>query len=273
MTEELPVAGEVALGIVTGAMGGMRPMNDFYDIATQADAALATLQGDYASPPATRKQTTAPAQIAAGIETIKGTPHDHGQLGTLMPAVQSAIEQLQNYALTVSQQAAGSHNTLLAYVQKLEREMRMHWWVVGGWSGASGKLFSKMEITIAALQSGLELVTKNPAPLGLHAAPALLNLVLERGREEIPEIAIQDIVGKVGLSWRKENYQEFSASPNAALCPVALMFGLSGEADDAEDWKAAFIRKTGIDPTATISPLNFALQVYREQILRRQLKI
>ena len=51
------------------------------------------------------------------------------------------------------------------------------------------------------------------------------------------------------------------------------MFGLSGEADDAEDWKAAFIRKTGIDPTATISPLNFALQVYREQILRRQLKI
>ena len=98
MTEEFSVASEVALGIVTGAMGGMRPMNDFYDIATQADAALATLQGEYASPPTTRKQATAPAKIAAGIETIKGTSHDHGQLGTLMPAVQSAIEQLQKYS-------------------------------------------------------------------------------------------------------------------------------------------------------------------------------
>ena len=274
MTEELPVAGEVALGVRDGRDGRDEAHERFLrDRHRRADATLATLQGEYASPPATRKQATAPAQIAVAIQTIKGTSHDHSQLVTLMPAVQAAIEQLQSLAITVSQQAVGSHNALVAYVQKLEEEMRTHWWVVGGWSGASKKLFSEMEITIAALQAGLELVTKNPAPLGLHAAPALLNLVLERGREEIPEMAIGDIVGGVGLSWRKKNYQEFSASPNAALCPMALMFGLSGEADDADDWKAAYSRKTGIDPKATISPLNFALQVYRERILRQKLKI
>jgi GTPase-associated system helical domain len=147
------------------------------------------------------------------------------------------------------------------------------WWVVGGWSGEVERLFSDMETTEAARQAGWELVAKNPAPLGLHAAPALLNLVLERGREDIAEISLDQALGEVDLSWRKATFEDFSASPNASLFPIFLMFGLSAEANDAEDWKAPFTRRTGIDPKATISPLNFAVQVYRERILRRQLKI
>lgn len=143
----------------------------------------------------------------------------------------------------------------------------MHWWVVGGWSAEADSFFRDLDAAEAAVQAGWELAGMTSSPLGLHAAPALLDLVLERSRDSLPEIAVVAASKAPKLVWRKTNFESIAGGPLAPLLPISTMFGLSADSADEEDWKPAFTRKTGMDPATTIAPMNLAVQVYRERLV------
>jgi hypothetical protein len=271
MTEELDIAGEVALSVITAAVGGMRSPAIASDILSIADKTLTAAQGNQQETPREPNEVIAPVGLTQAIEAIKGLQHTN-QMQTMVPHVALALESLRSYTASVAQQATNNNNALLAHIAKLEGETRMHWWVVGGWSAEAGSFFRDLDPAEAAVQAGWELAGMTSSPLGLHAAPALLDLVLERNRDSLPDITLAAASKALKLAWRKANFESIARGPLAPLLPISTMFSLSADSADEDDWKPAFTRKTGMNPATTISPMNLAVQVYRERLVRKLLK-
>jgi hypothetical protein len=273
MTEKLGIAGEIALSVITSALGGMRQPAVASDILTIADETLTAKQAERQEPPGRRNKIAAPADLVQAITNIKGQQPVHTALPAIVPAVTAALEQLNSYTASISQQAANINNSLLAHIAKLEEEMRMHWWVVGGWSAEADSFFRDLDVPQAAVQAGWELAGKTSASLGLHATPALLDMVLNRGRDSLSIVALTAAAKAPTLVWRKAHFGTIAGGPLAPLLPVSTMFGLSADSADEDDWKPAFTRKTGLDPASTIGPMNLAVQVYRERLVRNLLEV
>lgn len=272
MTEELDIAGEIALSMTTAAMGGIRPPAIASNILSLADEVLAMEQEAQQAPPEPRKKAAPPVALTQAIDTIKGLQPNPNSVPQIVPAMITALEQLQSYAASASQQAAGMNNSLLAHVAKLEEETRIHWWVVGGWSAETDSFFRDLDTAKAAIQAGWELAGKVSSSLGLHAAPALLDMVIGRGREDLSGLALAVAAIAPKLEWRKAHFGAIAGGPLAPLLPISTMLGLSSDSGDEDDWKPAFTRKTGLDPETNIAPLGLAAQIYRERLVRKLFK-
>jgi len=273
MTEDIAIGGQVALLVTTAAVGGMRPPAVPSDVLSIADATLTAKQEESHETPRQWKQVAVPAALSQAIETIKGQPQNHQNLPTILPAISTAFEQLSQYLTSFAQRSTAINSSLLAHIAKLEEETDTHWWVVGGWSAEKVCPFRDLGAIEASVQAGWELAGKTSSQFGLYAAPALLNIVLERGRESLSTVALAAVSKAPELSWRSSNFETVAGGPLAPLLPTSTMFGLSAAAADEDDWKPAFVRKTGIDPAATIAPLNLAVQVYRERLAHKLLKV
>ncbi len=150
--------------------------------------------------------------------------------------------------------------------------MRTYWWVTGGWSDGASKPFRQLPLPLAAVCAGAELAEKHAGRLGLFAAPALIDLLLERGRPEpMGDVAMQEAVATTNRDWRRSRFVVPSSGPLAPLLPVTTAMGLAAASDDAEDWKPRFTRATGLQPDARLSGTEFAVQLYRERLVARLL--
>lgn len=272
MTEELDIASEVALSVTTAAVGGIRSIAVPSNILLIADEILTAGQEEHQKPPAPRKPVVVPAAIAQQIENIKTQTPSHQNLPAIIPAVTAALEQLQSYVTSASKHAANCDNALLAHIAKLEEETRIHWWVVGGWSVETDSFFRDLDAAKAAIQAGWELAGKISSPLGLHAAPALLDMVIGRGRDKLSDITLAVAAKAPNLEWRKTHFGAISGGGLASLLPISTMLELSSDSGDEDDWKPAFTRKTGLDPETNIAPLGLAVQIYRERLVRKLFK-
>lgn len=273
MTENLEIAGQIALMIVTAGMGGMRSPRLASDILAIADAALTKAQEKQANAPSRRQKLATPASLTTAIEGVRGQQAVHTALPQILPAVVTAFEQVEAFIASVSNQAAAVNNGLLAHIAKLEEEMRIHWWVTGGWSAESAAFFRDLDPVKASIRAGWELAGKGTAPLGLHAAPALLGLVLERGRSEMADVTLEAATSGVELAWRKVEFEPFAATGNLPLLPVTATFALSAASGDEADWKPVFKRRTGLDTTSVLKPIDLGVQLYRERLVRKLLKV
>jgi hypothetical protein len=269
---ESDIGGEVALAVTTGAVGGMRPLAVTSGILDIADQALTEWQEQAVTPPQRRSKLPVPDALKQTIAELKEIPASHQHLPQFMPAIITALEKVVTLAINALDQAAKINNGLLDHIAMIEDETRAHWWVVGGFSSEADGFFRDLEIAKAAVLTGWELAEKHSAPLGLHAAPALFDLVLERGRRELSEMALAAVPKSLDAAWRKANFEVSCTGPLAPLLPVSTMLGLAAACDDEDDWKPSFKRKTGIDPEAKISPLHLAVQIYRERLVRKLLK-
>ena len=207
------------------------------------------------------------------IESVKAQPAAHNYLPQIMAAIVAAFEQIQSFVEAANQQVVGANNALVAHIARLEEEMQTHWWVVGGWSGETGQFFRDQKPVEAAIQAAWELAGKGSAPLGLHAAPALLGQVLERGRSGMDDVTLADASVGATLAWRRGNFEPLAASAAVAMLPVSALFAFSAASGDEPDWKATFKRRTGIETDAAINPIDLGVQVYRERLVRKLLRV
>lgn len=262
------ISAELALAVVTCACGGLRkpPLND--QLVSVARHYLTDFQGEGGLKPKERPLVGQPQSVIGAIRAIP----NHPQFNQVAQQVTDAFQAVSNYAEAVATSATESDNEMLEYIQKLEQEMRVYWWVTGGWSDTTDKPFRQLPIALAAICAGSELAAKHSSSVGLFAAPALIDLVLERGRP-VPAggVAVQDAAVAPDRNWRNQQFDETASGPLASLLPITAALGLSAASEDAEDWKPRFKRLTGLEPDVVLSAVELGAQLYRERLVVRAL--
>lgn len=262
--EEL--GGPTALAIRSASFGGVRLLEVENGLLNRADNVLSEAQADEVALPTKRNKSPVPTSLDDAIEAVEAVAAN--QAAQLPGAVHKALEEFKAYVANASQADVTGHNRLRAHIERLEKETRTHWWVTGGWSALADKLFGDLPLQIAIVFSALELHEQHGARLGLFAAPALLQLILERGRDKLQPLTIADIASGTELAFRKERFGSLTSSDKIGLFPLSAALALAAEAGDEDDWKAAFRRKVGLDADRKFEPLQLAVQFYHETLLR-----
>jgi|GEM_PF-1089750 len=267
LENDTSLSGVLALCLVTASVGGLRKPALDDQLLILAERTLAEAQGHSNVIPKPRAATKQPKELAEMVVNLDSATNQQ-YLHTAKPALMGSIQELIKYVEAVSSATAKADNETLTYVTALEKELRTHWWVTGGWSTDAAKPFRQIATVEAALRAGKELYDKNPAKFGLFAAPALLSLVVESGRQgELGDVSIIEAATNLDRAWRKETYGALAVGKLADLIPFSTAQGLAADSADAEDWQPRFKRLTDIDPSMKLNPLDLALQVYRERLV------
>ena len=260
------MSGPTALAVRTTSCGGLRPIAIDTNLLERADEALALAQGEEASLPSRRNRSSTPAKLESAIEAVGEVAAN--QFAGLQTAMTVALNELKGYVSIASQADVSGHNKLRAHIERLERETRTHWWVTGGWSALADRPFADLELAKAIIFCALELHEQHDSSLGLHAAPALLKLMLDCKRNTLEPLTISRFATDTELAWRKERFAALSTGENIGLYPLTAALALAADADDEEDWIAAFRRKVGLDADQELEALHLAVQLYHETLLR-----
>lgn len=269
MEEESDTARSLALAVTTAAFITARaPLVDGQLVA-EAEAALAKAQGETSTAPADRTYQSQPDALKEAIEAVPTTSqyfqHASGPIVTTFKA-------LGSYAQANALASARNDNVILSYVRRLEQEMRVYWWASGGWSREAAKPFRDLGAAEAALRAGKELAERSPSDIGLFAAPALIDMVLSRGRELIGEpLPLADAAVASDRTWRRSSFATVASGMLADLLPVSTALGAAAESEDADDWKPRFERLTRVGADTMVTPIDLGIQLYRERLLERLL--
>lgn len=267
MNSKSALSGLTALGIVAALFGGVRQSTVMPNLFADAEQALANAQYASNTSPPNLVASKRPDDVNEKIDAVGVVSTNYGQ-AVAGPAAIAALKRIADYADTAHTAAATQANTAIAYASKLEEELRTYWWVVGGWSDHLRKPFRDLSQSEASLRAGAELAEKTTLPLGLFAAPALIDKVVRQDRKgRLTKSALADAVKGVDPAWRAR-FQP-AATSHGDLLPVTLALHLSAESGDADDWQPRFSRTTGINAQTTMGALDLALQLYREIILAR----
>lgn len=263
------LGGLVALGIVTAAFGAVRQSPTHPQLVREAEETLANMQLVVSSRPTDVATSKIPDDVKEALDAMTVSNNGYGQILAPNPAM-AAIRAVADYALTVHASATTSANNTTGYTRRLEEELRTYWWVVGGWSDELKAAFRSMKQSEAAILAGYELATKTTLPLGLFAAPALLDRVIREDRKGRPQKPmLSEAVREVPEAFRTR-FQPAIAL-NGDLLPVSLALQLSGEVGEDEDWRPRFKRTTGLSADSKMGPHDLALQMYREAVIARVL--
>lgn len=258
-----------ALGVLTASFGGVRQSAVMPDLAKAADQALANAQIGSSGGPTPFVVAKRPDDVNEAVEGLSLMQTNYGQTVT-GPIAIAAIKKLADSVDTVQETSVAQANAAIAYTRRLEEELRTYWWVVGGWSDALRKPFKDLDQSEAAIRAGAELAHKTSLPLGLFAAPALIDKVIRQDRKgRLAKTSLSTAVSGIDVAWRTSF--KAAAENFGDLLPVTLALHLAAESGDADDWQPRFKRRTGFAATTTLGALDLALQVYREIILGRTL--
>lgn len=158
--------------------------------------------------------------------------------------------------------------TLDAHLRLLDEEQSSLWWFVGGTSKGLEVAFSSLPASCAAVVAGHELAAMRHEIAGAAGAAALLDmsLKLDRKREKVmTEFALVDAVGDtLPVAWRKANGVGARDRGVQDLCPLATALLMSTEDGSPQEWRAAYARRYPAAAAARFTPLELAMQAYRE---------
>ncbi|WP_233874697.1 GTPase-associated system all-helical protein GASH [Paraburkholderia adhaesiva] len=257
----------LSLCLVTASFGGVRPAVADGELLSLAEHALAAAQSASNEVPKDRTYSKQPSALTDSLENL-AQPAARQQPANGIQHAHAALAELATYAEASALAAARNDNAILAYLRKLESEMRVYWWVNSGWSIDTGKPFASFPPIEAAVLAAKELAEKSATTAGLFAAPALLAMVLEKGRprKEKP-LSIAEAATAPNRKWRQTHCAAVAQTAVASLVPITTALGLAAASDDASDWQPRFERVTGLSLATGITPEQVAIQVYRERLL------
>lgn len=253
-----------ALSVVAAAAGGLRRPVNHDDLLGEAERVLVYFQGLRTPASENCNYNAMPKSL---IDAIGGIPSVASFQQALSP-VRNAFEELKTYTEANVLASEQNNKAVLNYVRQLEGELHLYWWVVGGWSADVAKPFRRMNIFEVALRSGKELADKVVNNVGVFAAPAMLDMILERGRggREFSNIRLCDAAVATDKAWRLDT---FAQDDFADILPVSTSLRLAAESDDEDDWYPRFFRLTNISVDVELTPLELSLQLYRERLVAK----
>ncbi len=171
----------------------------------------------------------------------------------------------------LARQVQSSIAPLIAELNELREEADMLWWYVGGWTRVLDRPFSEFTPALIAVLAGFDLASLVRTTLGPVSAPAILHKLIHNVVSEASEVTIQDAVDAIAHESiaRLQLHGPLKTVPD--LCPVLTAFRKAEEIGPSPSWQAYFQKTSLIDPKALFSPLDLAVQVYRESLLMKHL--
>ncbi len=189
----------------------------------------------------------------------------------------NAINLVSNESATANQNLVRQVRLIVspmaAQVRDLREEVSMLWWYIGGWSQMLEKPFAEMEIGVAAIMAGLDLANLVEGDTGPVAAPAILHRMIVANRSKPPKkLALHVVVDAITPDMFSHLNLPENVPKVSDLCPILCALTKAKEIGNGSGWHAAFKKSTGLDATIELSPLNIAIQVYRESLLVNQVE-
>lgn len=270
LTSKGRVAEVLALTLVTASVGNLRKPSVDEHLLTEADDALIAAQSAQNAMPTDRTYAGQPKPLKEAIEAVRAS----GNLGnaTAHTDVVGALESLGKYAESNAMASAANDNQILKYAQQLQNELYIYWWVTAAWSVSGNRAFKDLSPAHAALRAGAELAAKDSSSAGLFPAPALLDMVVTRGRTtKMKTATLAAAAIEPERDWRRENFTNAATGDFADLVPITAALGLAADSQDESDWLPRFRRLTALDPNKSFAPIDLGVQLYREQVLLRAL--
>ena len=128
------------------------------------------------------------------------------------------------------------------------------------------KPFRSFETSEACIVIGKELadIIKNlPGP---YASNAVLYKILSIfSVDETENITLSTAINKLNKTWRQQVLKAYSAEKTKEITPLLSAISGSLDVDGATEWKAAYKKLTGFDPSnIKMSAMKLAYQMYLE---------
>jgi len=261
----------VALGMKCGLCRGLRKTilnEDIVDFAKSYLMNESVMVRDAATSFEIRKPDTDLSEL---LETLT-TAVAGNNLTTIKEQLRPPFEKLANAILSLASSVDEMAQALTDVISLRREESDILWWVFGGNSRDLKKPMSELALPFAALVAGKEfadLVRAIPAPL---ASDAFLDRMLARNQEDTTSTTIKDAVNASSPEWRTLLINQPLANGVSDLCPIHLSIQMSSEPNNQRSWHTRFNRDTGIKSGAAVSPLNIAIQICDERMLKRAIK-
>jgi hypothetical protein len=208
------------------------------------------------------------SKLSAELVALGQSP-EIGRASGLIKKVSDESTEIVN---SLAGQVRSVTTPLASQVAALHEEVEMLWWHIGGWSRLLDVPFSSVDPGVAAILAGVDMADMSISLLGPAAASALLLRTIASGRKGGSKaIAIGDAVDV--FPHEKIDRVITSELPKAAadICPVLNALSTVKGTGPGTSWRTSFARTTGLDARSTLSPINLAMQTYRERLLLRSL--
>lgn len=264
-----PLATLAAHAVATGSLGSSRPSKVDAELVPFAEHALATTQGMSGSETPSQLKALTPPNLEPQLAAIQkaGEANSLAQGWTPINESLTALSKFSGAGYTAMLQQV---NALLTLQLRMENELRVQWWVIGGWSTDLRKPFSALTSPEAGMRAGKELAALASTPPGPANAPALLDLVLEKvPGGSTKSTSLSALATATPRAWRLSWLKDMASWPHATLTPISLAAAMAAESEDAADWEPRFLRASKLSASFEMSVLDAALQVHRERMLQR----
>lgn len=257
-------AAAAALGLAVPACLGLRPP-PVGGIVEFAAADLTRQSG------LLRKKAAKPVpkfELAADLQAVKSHLQNN-QVPSLADPLTSAIKQL-----------AGAVGDLAAWAKQAQEEQRLRqeesdvlWWLAGGHSRDLGVPLGELKSPSGCLVAAKELADVTGLLPGPYAAASFLHNALRAAHPDLKaSVAVADAVAACEPDWRKTFAAADGLDAVLDLCPVHVAVRKCVEAEGKKTWHAPFQSLTGFKATEKVTPLDLAVQAYRERLLVRAVR-
>lgn len=261
----------LALLAVSGGLAGHRSPPEDPEFFVRMQHALQLAQRTSAADVNGMAKSNAYALPKAAADAFKqkAEANDWGGLGGELTGI---VQGLANHAATSDEKLRASLNSVINRVNALSEQMEMQWLVANGYSLETQTPFSKImplghQVTLAARE--LSELTRRST--GVAAAPALLDQILERGKQSAKKLTLAKLATASPQALRTTWAEHLPSQPYSQLFPVTYAMKLAAESDDQIDWEGRYHREMGLAPGLEMDALQWACQLYIEFVAAKAL--
>ncbi len=256
-----------AVAVLAGSGGGLRAPLVCPQVVGQARDTLVSdaIERRNGALPDVRS-IKAPGRTKTGASAAAAVvAQDWAKAGETLKLVSD--ENVKNIEALVSQ-TVSILTPLTSAIKELREEVQILWWHIGGWSRDLQKPFAEFPAETAAMLAGIDIAELSDAVRPPASSLVLLEKTLALGRETVPaDCTFESAV--MGLSVDQLAAIDLPASLTGIvdLCPIHTALLKAREIGGNGAWHQAFTKSTGLEPTAALSPICFAMQALRERLL------
>lgn len=272
-------ANEAELSVVAvGAIAQLLEGKELSDLATLASLCVVSAysHGLFGEPPIPEVVTLAKEfrrKRSAAIRSELSWPNVRDPAIQLEPApLQTAasnpavhISQLRTAFGQVSDNLSQFRGSLRRIVEPLLEATEITWWLLGEYSRDLDCRMRDVPAGAAPVILGKELADLTRVQPGPVAAGAFMHRMLQSVKRLPKTVRIDQTVNATPRAWRERWTEEVPENPDD-MTPVLLAVHVSLETDEEADWLPPYRKRSGLDATAAMNPLELASQVYDESL-------
>ena len=257
---DFELGNEAAIGATTMAMFGQRRLDLPQDLATLGEHAIRRRAEENRRRPKVYSAQEE-VQVKVNVEEVQqrlsqGFDQNRvaGELEKLGALVQSRLTMVVRRHGTAMQ-------SLETFLELQDEEMEMLWWVVGEYSRSCSCAFSKVAAKSRPIIFPVELAAMTKVLPGPISIAALLSRAgLSGGRKT----EVVQVVNAAREDWLRERVSTRLTSP--VTTPVHEAVKRRLETGEDEAWVAGWAAVTGLSASLALTPLDIAMQFYRESL-------